>query len=163
VRELGLGSDKTDLYGVIESLSERHNWDPRPFPSYRMETPLLQLVNVSCSVENNQEIFDDLNLELNEGRLARLLFAVDWLTSYLPGDIVALRGRSGCGKSTLLKCISHLIPHEGVIKFRGKSVLLCTSYRSRSLFHLLQNCQRSRFVRVEHWKAHLTCVISRHP
>ncbi|KAH6918556.1 ATP-binding cassette transporter [Coprinopsis sp. MPI-PUGE-AT-0042] len=83
-----------------------------------MDTPLLQLVNVSCSVENSQQIFDDLNLELNEG------------------DILALRGRSGCGKSTLLKCISHLIQHKGVIKFRGKTAkdLGIPNYRTKVLY-----------------------------
>ncbi|TFK42572.1 P-loop containing nucleoside triphosphate hydrolase protein [Crucibulum laeve] len=81
-------------------------------------TPLLELRNVSCSVEPGQPLFHDVNLSVNEG------------------DILVLQGRSGCGKSTLLKCIAHLVLHDGETRYRGSTPQKqgIPSYRTRVLY-----------------------------
>lgn len=67
------------------------------------ELPLLVLQNISCTLEQGQSLFRDVNLTLNEG------------------DILVLQGKSGSGKSTLLKCIAHLVLHSGRTLYHGKT------------------------------------------
>jgi ABC-type lipoprotein export system ATPase subunit len=84
-----------------------------------MPSPLLELLNVSCSVESGNVLFDDVNVKVYEGLSDFRLLGVTAL-SLVPGDILVLQGKSGGGKSTLLKCIGHLIAHDGHIVYRGR-------------------------------------------
>ncbi|TEB31237.1 ATP-binding cassette transporter [Coprinellus micaceus] len=83
-----------------------------------MPSPLLELLNVSCSVESGNVLFDDVNVKVYEG------------------DILVLQGKSGGGKSTLLKCIGHLIAHDGHIVYRGRTSLQVgiPLYRTKVLY-----------------------------
>ncbi|EAU88531.2 ATP-binding cassette transporter [Coprinopsis cinerea okayama7 len=82
------------------------------------DPPLLELSDVTCTIETGQVLFDHLDLVVNEG------------------DIVVLQGRSGTGKTTLLKCIAHLILYEGEIRYRGELArqMGIPNYRTRVLY-----------------------------
>ncbi|TFK29947.1 P-loop containing nucleoside triphosphate hydrolase protein [Coprinopsis marcescibilis] len=82
-----------------------------------MDPPLLELAGLSCSTDSGQ-LFSDLDLSINDG------------------DIIVLQGRSGTGKTTLLKCISHLIQHEGTVRFRGSTArdIGMPFYRTKVLY-----------------------------
>ncbi|KAH7926322.1 P-loop containing nucleoside triphosphate hydrolase protein [Leucogyrophana mollusca] len=68
-----------------------------------MVEKLLELRDVSCARNKDENIFSSVNFDVNEG------------------DVVVLQGKSGCGKTTLMKCIAHLNVYEGHITFNGRS------------------------------------------
>ncbi|KAH7914701.1 P-loop containing nucleoside triphosphate hydrolase protein [Hygrophoropsis aurantiaca] len=68
-----------------------------------MVEKLLELCDIACAKNKDENIFSSVNFDVNEG------------------DIIVLQGKSGCGKTTLMKCIAHLNVYEGQILFRGRS------------------------------------------
>ncbi|KAF9005660.1 P-loop containing nucleoside triphosphate hydrolase protein [Cyathus striatus] len=83
-----------------------------------MPSSLLELRQISCSMDSGQPVFHDVNLSVNES------------------DILIIQGKSGSGKSTLLKCVAHLIPHDGQTLYRGSTAQKyeIPSYRTRVLY-----------------------------
>jgi len=80
-----------------------HNFT-RDFPSMPQSGPLLQLQDVSFSL-NNQTLLEPVSFTLN------------------PGEFTLLTGPSGSGKSTLLKIIASLqTPTGGTIRFKGEDI-----------------------------------------
>lgn len=85
-----------------------------------MSKVVLELKNISCSLEKGVDIFTDVNISVNGGvYLPFLSFRVIY-SCKSSGDVLVLQGRSGSGKSTLLKCIANLAAHSGDIVFQGK-------------------------------------------
>lgn len=85
-----------------------------------MPSPLLELLEVSQTINNGDILFDDINLKVYEGSSTCRSHREVIDAKRTAGDIVVLHGKSGTGKSTLLKCIAHLVAHQGHILYRGK-------------------------------------------
>jgi len=79
---------------------------------------ILELKDITCSLEKDSNIFSDVAFRVEEG------------------DVLVLQGRSGSGKSTLLKCMANLIAHAGSVIYRGRTPLEygIPAYRTRIMY-----------------------------
>ncbi|KAF9482767.1 P-loop containing nucleoside triphosphate hydrolase protein [Pholiota conissans] len=83
-----------------------------------MPKSILELKDITCSLEKGSNIFSNVAFKINEG------------------DVLVLQGRSGSGKSTLLKCIANLVAHSGDVNYRGSTPLQygIPAYRTRIMY-----------------------------
>ncbi|GHJ87969.1 hypothetical protein NliqN6_4371 [Naganishia liquefaciens] len=81
--------------------------------------PLLTVRNLTLRTDSGKPIFENINLDVDEG------------------EVLVLKGRSGSGKTTLLKCIAELVLYqEGEIRLHGKkaSEYGVPNYRTKVLY-----------------------------
>ncbi|MDP1574329.1 MAG: ABC transporter ATP-binding protein [Coxiellaceae bacterium] len=70
----------------------------------------IEFINVSCSYNENKEIFKDLSMTIN------------------PGEKIRIKGESGCGKTTLINLLVRLIDlNKGDILVDGQSIYKISS------------------------------------
>jgi len=85
-----------------------------------MPEVLLSVKGLGCSFDGGSDalIFQTLDFEV------------------CTGDLLVLRGKSGSGKTTLLKCLAHLTPYQGQIKYRDKTAKEhgVPNYRTKVLY-----------------------------